>query len=91
MAAISRSLLSIFRSVYGIRSSAEASSKNLVCAGVRAGTLPVVAEEIAQDGAQILLVLHDENAFAHAAPPATAAHTGSSMRNVEPCPSVDST
>ena len=28
--------------------------------------------------------LHDKNAFAHAAPAAIAARTGSSMRNVEP-------
>jgi hypothetical protein len=36
------------------------------------------------DGAQILLVLDDKNALAHIAPAATAARTGSSMRNVEP-------
>jgi len=38
--------------------------------------------EIAHAGAQILLILDDENALAHAA--AAAARTGSSMRNVEP-------
>ena len=43
-----------------------------------------MCDEIAQDGAQILLVLDDKNAFAHAAPAAIGARTGSSMRNVEP-------
>src|SRR5262245_47786683 len=47
-------------------------------------------EEIAQDGSQVLLVLDDKNAFAHAALAATAARMGSSMRNVEPRPIVDS-
>src|SRR5262245_12693173 len=47
-------------------------------------------EEIAQDGAQIFLVLHNKNSFTHGAP-AAAACTGSSMRNVEPCPRLDST
>jgi hypothetical protein len=46
---------------------------------------------IAQDGAQILLVLHDKNASAHAAPAAIGALTASSMRSVEPWPSLDST
>ena len=32
----------------------------------------------------VIAQLHDENAFAHAAPAAIAARTGSSMRNVEP-------
>jgi len=41
-------------------------------------------EEIAQDDAQILLVLDDKNAFTHAAPAPAAARTGSSIRNVEP-------
>src|SRR5215467_7435869 len=40
-------------------------------------------EEIAQDSAQILLVLDDKNALPHVAP-AAAARTGNSMRNVEP-------
>src|SRR5262249_25922891 len=46
---------------------------------------------IAQNGAQILLVLDDENAFHDAAPVAAVVRTGSSMRNVDPLPSVDST
>jgi hypothetical protein len=41
-------------------------------------------EEMAQVGAQILLVLDDKNSFAHVAPAVAAARTGSSMRNVEP-------
>jgi hypothetical protein len=40
-------------------------------------------KEIAQDGAQILLVLDDKNAL-HAAPATAAERTGSSMQKVEP-------
>ena len=36
-------------------------------------------KEIAQDGAQILLVLDDKNAFAHVAPAAVAARRSTAM------------
>ena len=46
--------------------------------------IPGRGELIAQNGAQILLIFGDKNAFHYAAPLAVAARTGSSMRNVEP-------
>src|SRR5262245_53535657 len=48
-------------------------------------------EKIPEDGAEIFLVLDDQNALRHALPPAAAAWTGSSMWKVAPWPRVDST
>jgi hypothetical protein len=46
-------------------------------------------EEVAQNAAQVFLILDDEDAFGHAAPLCLTARIGSSILKVEPLPSVD--
>src|SRR5688572_9462403 len=48
-------------------------------------------EEGAQDAAQVLLVLDDEDALGHGTAFPSSARAGSSIWKIEPCPRVDST
>src|SRR5262249_35443910 len=49
------------------------------------------AKKVAQDAAQVFLVLNDKDALAHGAVFRNSARVGSSIWKVDPLPSVDST
>src|SRR6185312_12506283 len=52
---------------------------------------PAARQEIAQDLTIVFVILNHENSFSHACSSGTSAFTGMLTKNVDPCPSSDST